>query len=237
MSRYSSRDSDRDRGRGGGGSGGDPDTKLYVGDLARDAHERDLERAFSYYGRLRNVWVARNPAGFAFVEFEDPRDADDAVRALDGTNLCGSRIRVEHSTGKVRPKPWLRGGGGGGRGGRDDRGGGGRDDRGGGGRGGGERSGGGGGGRGGDGGAGGRKPFDPADRCYECGDKGHYAYDCSRYRGKDRARKSSSYSKRSRSRSYSRSRSRSNSRGKARSYSRSRSRSPVARSKTRSPSP
>ena len=106
-------------------------------------------------------------------------------------NLCGSRIRVEHSTGKVRPKPWLRGGGGGGRGGRDDRRGGGRDDRGG-----GERSGGG--GRGGDGGAGGRKPFDPADRCYECGDKGHYAYDCSRYRGKDRARKSSSYSKRSR---------------------------------------
>ncbi|XP_052064662.1 serine/arginine-rich splicing factor 7-like isoform X11 [Mytilus californianus] len=229
MSRYSSRDSDRDRGRGGGG-GGDPDTKLYVGDLARDAHERDLERAFSYYGRLRNVWVARNPAGFAFVEFEDPRDADDAVRALDGTNLCGSRIRVEHSTGKVRPKPWLRGGRGPPGGGRDggDRGGGGGGGRG------GERSGGGG---SRDGGAGGRKPFDPADRCYECGDRGHYAYDCSRYRGKDRARKSSSYSKRSRSRSYSRSRSRSHSRGKARSYSRSRSRSPVARSTTRSPSP
>jgi len=30
------------------------------------------------------VWVARNPPGFAFVEFEDPRDAEDAVRGLDG---------------------------------------------------------------------------------------------------------------------------------------------------------
>jgi len=29
-------------------------------------------------------------------------------------SLCGTRVRVEHATGKVRPKPWLRRGGGGG---------------------------------------------------------------------------------------------------------------------------
>lgn len=28
--------------------------------------------------------------------------------------VCGTRVRVEHATGKVRPKPWLRGGRGGG---------------------------------------------------------------------------------------------------------------------------
>ena len=51
----------------------------------------DLEDAFSKYGPVRNVWVARRPPGFAFVEMEDPRDADDAVRGLDGTRICGSR--------------------------------------------------------------------------------------------------------------------------------------------------
>ena len=60
------------------------DCKVYVGDLGSDANKQDLEDAFSYYGRLRNVWLARNPPGFAFVEFEDSRDAEDAVRALDG---------------------------------------------------------------------------------------------------------------------------------------------------------
>ena len=42
------------------------------------------------YGPLRNVWVARNPPGFAFVEFEDPRDAEDSVKALDGTYVLSS---------------------------------------------------------------------------------------------------------------------------------------------------
>ena len=61
------------------------DCKVYVGELPRDASEKEIENAFSYYGRLRSVWVARNPAGFAFVEFEDHRDAEDAVRGTDGT--------------------------------------------------------------------------------------------------------------------------------------------------------
>ena len=93
------------------------DCKVYIGDLARDVNEKDIEKAFTYYGPLRSVWVARNPPGFAFVEFDDNRDADDAIKGLDGSNLGGSRIRVEHSTGKVRPKPWARRGGMGSRGG------------------------------------------------------------------------------------------------------------------------
>ena len=63
------------------------DNKVYVGDLPRDAQEKEIERAFSYYGPLKNVWVARNPPGFAFVEYEDTRDADDSVRGLDGRLL------------------------------------------------------------------------------------------------------------------------------------------------------
>ncbi|CAL4060326.1 unnamed protein product, partial [Meganyctiphanes norvegica] len=78
------------------------DCKVYVGNLGNNAAKHELESAFSKYGPLVNVWVARNPPGFAFVEFEDPRDAEDAVRALDGTRLCGVRVRVEMSTGRSR---------------------------------------------------------------------------------------------------------------------------------------
>ncbi|XP_066969055.1 RNA-binding protein 1-like isoform X6 [Macrobrachium rosenbergii] len=92
------------------------DCKVYVGNLGNTDAKHELESAFSKYGPLVNVWVARNPPGFAFVEFEDPRDAEDAVRALDGTRMCGVRVKVEMSTGRSRRdrfhSPPRRGGGG-----------------------------------------------------------------------------------------------------------------------------
>lgn len=76
------------------------DTKVYVGDLGNNARKNEIEDSFSYYGPLRSVWIARNPPGFAFVEFESARDAEDAVRGLDGRTICGRRARVEVSNGK-----------------------------------------------------------------------------------------------------------------------------------------
>lgn len=76
------------------------DAKVYVGDLGNNASKQEIEDAFGYYGTLRSVWVARNPPGFAFVEFESARDAEDSVRGLDGRTVCGRRARVELSTGK-----------------------------------------------------------------------------------------------------------------------------------------
>lgn len=34
-----------------------------------------------------SVWVARRPPGYAFIDFDDPRDARDAIHELDG--MCG----------------------------------------------------------------------------------------------------------------------------------------------------
>ncbi|KAH6936723.1 hypothetical protein HPB50_021010 [Hyalomma asiaticum] len=78
------------------------DCKVYVGNLGSGAAKHEIEAAFTKFGPLRNVWVARNPPGFAFVEFEDSRDAEDACRALDGSRLCGTRVRVEMSHGRSR---------------------------------------------------------------------------------------------------------------------------------------
>ncbi|XP_027153947.1 serine/arginine-rich splicing factor RSZ21A-like [Coffea eugenioides] len=87
-------------------------SRVYVGNLDQRVTERDLEDEFRFYGVLRSVWVARRPPGYAFVEFDDRRDAEDAIRALDGKN--GWRVELSHNSK----------GGGGGRGG--GRGGGGR---------------------------------------------------------------------------------------------------------------
>ncbi|KAM7119993.1 serine/arginine-rich splicing factor 3-like [Molossus nigricans] len=90
------------------------DCKVYVGNLGNDENKTELERVFGYYGPLRSVWVARNPPGFAFVEFEDSRDAADAVRELDGRTLCDCQVRVELSNGEKRsrnrdpPPSWSR---------------------------------------------------------------------------------------------------------------------------------
>jgi len=78
------------------------ESKVYVGDLGYGCSKQELEDKFSKYGQLRNVWVALKPPGFAFVEFADSRDAEDAVRALDGSKINGRRARVEMSSGRSR---------------------------------------------------------------------------------------------------------------------------------------
>ena len=103
------------------------DCKVYIGNLAEGASKLDVENSFSKFGPLKNVWVARNPPGFAFVEYEDARDAEDAVRGLDGTKIAGSRVRVEMSHGRQRRERDGGRGGGRFRGGGDNRNGGGRD--------------------------------------------------------------------------------------------------------------
>lgn len=60
------------------------DAKVYVGGLAADVRVDELEEIFRKYGHVRKTWVARKPPGFAFIEFEDPRDAEDAVKECDG---------------------------------------------------------------------------------------------------------------------------------------------------------
>ncbi|XP_059646967.1 serine/arginine-rich splicing factor RS2Z32-like isoform X5 [Cornus florida] len=73
--------------------------RLYVGHLASRTRSRDLEKIFNRYGRVRDVDMKRD---YAFVEFSDPRDADDARYGLNGREIDGSRIIVEFSKGGPR---------------------------------------------------------------------------------------------------------------------------------------
>nr|CDJ97254.1 RNA recognition motif domain containing protein [Haemonchus contortus] len=103
---------------------GRDETRVYVGNLPQDCREKDLQDIFAKYGNIRfiDIKAGRGPA-FAFVEFEDSRDAEDAVRARDGYEFDGSRIRVEFTRGRGGGRGGF-GGRGGGFGGYSNRGGG-----------------------------------------------------------------------------------------------------------------
>ncbi|XP_061171344.1 uncharacterized protein LOC133180907 [Saccostrea echinata] len=112
--------------------------KVFVGGLASDIDEAVLEKYFSHYGRLTEVIVKRDKnthqtRGYAFITFENPYDADDAIKEMDKKEIHGRQIYVEqavkprHEIQNQRPPPrggsfrgaprGSRGGGGSGRGG------------------------------------------------------------------------------------------------------------------------
>lgn len=74
---------------------------LYVGNLPGDIREREVEDLFYKYGRIAHIdlKVPPRPPGYAFVEFEDARDAEDAIRGRDGYDFDGHRLRVELAHG------------------------------------------------------------------------------------------------------------------------------------------
>merc|ERR1712137_10432 len=82
-------------------------TRVYIGGLPYRVKERDIERFFRGYGKLREVLIKN---GYGFVEFEDYRDADDAVYELNGKELCGERVSIEHARGSGRRGQDSRGG-------------------------------------------------------------------------------------------------------------------------------
>ena len=87
-------------------------SKLYVGNLSFDSTEADLKDLFGRHGSVESVAVITDretgrARGFAFVEMSEASAAQDAIRALDGTDFGGRSIKVNEAQDR-------RGGGGGG---------------------------------------------------------------------------------------------------------------------------
>ena len=67
-----------------------------------DVRESEIDDLFYKYGRIRRIDLktpARPPA-FCFIEFDDRRDAEDAVYGRDNYNFDGDRLRVELARGR-----------------------------------------------------------------------------------------------------------------------------------------
>ena len=50
--------------------------RVYVKGLEDGVPKEDVEDLFRPFGKLEDVWIARKPSGFGFVQFEDPKDAE-----------------------------------------------------------------------------------------------------------------------------------------------------------------
>ena len=100
--------------------------RIYVGSLAESVTDETLRAAFAAYGEVASCDVITDrytgqSRGFGFVEIRDNEGAQQAIRALDGSDLGGRTLRVN----EARPRTENRGGGGGGGGRGGDFGGGG----------------------------------------------------------------------------------------------------------------
>ncbi|CAN0091865.1 unnamed protein product, partial [Heterosigma akashiwo] len=76
-------------------------SRIYVGNLPMGCRESDIEDIFYKYGKIVaiDLKTPMRPPSFAFVTFEDERDAIDAIKDRDGYEFNGSRIRCEAQRG------------------------------------------------------------------------------------------------------------------------------------------
>ncbi|XP_072044127.1 serine/arginine-rich splicing factor 1-like [Amphiura filiformis] len=99
------------------GPAGNNDRRVYVGNLPPDIRESEIKDIFYKYGEILDIDLkvrkdydrgSSRGSPFAFIEFQDKLDAEEAVYKKDGYNYEGYKLRVEF------PRGGGRGGGGGG---------------------------------------------------------------------------------------------------------------------------
>jgi len=147
---------------------------LFVGNISRNARAEEVEKEFKNFGPCK----LKFKGSYAFIEYDEERDAEDAVRAIQNKSIGGRELNIEWSKNSGRYDASRSS----------------------------KRR---------------KRSISPRrkdirdERCYKCGHRGHFAYDC-----RDSKRKS--HRNRSRSRSRSRKhKKRSDSRHRNRSNSRS----------------
>ncbi len=102
------------------------ESRLFVGNLAYQTMENDLQEYFSQAGVVTSVNLMLDKftgksRGFAFIEFSTSEEANKAVEMFHGKDLQGRALTVNIARPREERAPRAGGGGGGGgyRGGRE----------------------------------------------------------------------------------------------------------------------
>ncbi len=74
-------------------------TKIIIKNLPFEATKKDVRTLFGTHGQLRAVRVPKkfnhSSKGYAFADFTTPREARNAMNALEGTHLLGRRLVLQ----------------------------------------------------------------------------------------------------------------------------------------------
>jgi RNA recognition motif-containing protein len=81
---------------------------IYVGNLPYTANEDEVRGLFEPYGDVESVRLITDrdtgrPRGFGFVSMED--GADEAIAALNGTEMGGRTLTVNEARPRREPGP------------------------------------------------------------------------------------------------------------------------------------
>lgn len=78
--------------------------RLFIGNLPKDYNESDLRDLFKDYSSIRRVDSKRE---YGYVYFDDLKEADEAMRTLDGKEIDGRRLRIQNVTKREGDKVTL----------------------------------------------------------------------------------------------------------------------------------
>eukprot|EP01015_Nassula_variabilis_P031160 TRINITY_DN6996_c0_g1_i1.p2 TRINITY_DN6996_c0_g1~~TRINITY_DN6996_c0_g1_i1.p2 ORF type:complete len:200 (+),score=11.02 TRINITY_DN6996_c0_g1_i1:67-666(+) len=69
-------------------------TRLYIQNAKSRSGSREIGDLFKKIGTVSNIDISK---GKGYVEYENPRDADKAIKELDDQKFGGSRLQVEYA--------------------------------------------------------------------------------------------------------------------------------------------
>jgi RNA recognition motif-containing protein len=77
-------------------------TNIYVGNLSFSTNNADLEALFAEHGEVNRAQVITDrdtgrSRGFGFVEMASADEANEAIRALDGSQVDGRDLKVNQA--------------------------------------------------------------------------------------------------------------------------------------------
>jgi cold-inducible RNA-binding protein len=84
--------------------------KLFVGNLAFEVTQADLEELFAGSGTCESVAVIMDrdtgrSRGFGFVEMSSPAEAQAAIKEFDGKDLKGRALKVNEANDRGATRP------------------------------------------------------------------------------------------------------------------------------------